>query len=427
MDKTLVKKLLVDNRTGIINKVEKLFFLPGSIPLKAYRAQGNFVIREEDNFKTIKRNTYNGLGFSVFSDEKAEISALGEFVERYCSTFVTQEILEKCISEEFGNKLDLTQVTTVSEELAKKYNIKKLTIDQDTSFYWVQGMDLHTNESIWIPTDLVYLTTYIKNESPIRDMVSTGTATGNSINDAIIRGLLECIERDAITIMWLNKLSMPIVDNNTINDKEISEVIKRIEDQGLKVTILDISNNINIPSFFTVIESNTSPYISTGASTKFNRTEALMSSIEEAIAIYNLSLLKITNNTIDNFDPTDIKNLNDMDKHSDYYAINDMRSKISFLFAGKKIKWQEDDSNYIHNYEQLITELKKLNIDVYAVDLTTKDIEKTNLYVVKTIVPKFAFLECSIPMDQCNRLKEVPSELGYDVNDELNDLIHPFP
>ncbi|MEM5635542.1 YcaO-like family protein [Bacillus toyonensis] len=45
----------------------------------------------------------------------------------------------------------------------------------------------------------------------IWDSISTGLATGSTRLQAVENAALECIERDAIVITWLNQLSVPLI------------------------------------------------------------------------------------------------------------------------------------------------------------------------------------------------------------------------
>ena len=60
----------------------------------------------------------------------------------------------------------------------------------------------------------------------IRDSISTGLATGSTRLQAVENAALECIERDAIVITWLNQLSVPLIDQQTIPDESVQYYLK---------------------------------------------------------------------------------------------------------------------------------------------------------------------------------------------------------
>lgn len=422
-----MKEKLVDKRTGIIKSLVREEHIIGTIPMHTTLALRNTVIDDELNIVVPCIST--GLGADFFSIEASEKAAIGETIERYSSTVVESEILYGSYKELLVNKnvLNPCEVTRISDDQVKKLGLNYLKIDDSTNFRWIKGIDLVEREEIWLPTDLVYLCPFFNNDFPIRDIVSTGLATGSSWEDATSRGLLECIERDAIVIMWQNKLEFPTIDLSSIKNKKILDSIKLINSMNLQVTILDITTDINVPTYFTLIKSNRVPFLSVGASCHFNPLIALYKSINEAAAQYNCSVKKVVNNQLHhNFNST----IDTMEAHSDYFALNQIElinEDLSFLFKGKRIDFKEKNSNTINNYSDLINRLDELGIKTYSIDLTTSDIRSVGLHVVRVVAPRLAFLEVSIPLLNCKRIYEVPNKLGYKFSDNLNNMMHPFP
>lgn len=422
MDIKLVESSLVNSRTGIIKSLDKCIPLAGTFPMKTYAVNGNPVI--DENCEVIINSIYGGMGFSFETEEEAKIGAIGEFVERYSSAIVNAPVIEGSFNSLNEVCIDPLQITRVSPHQFMLNNIDRADIDRDSVFYWVQGYDETNKCEKWIPTELVYLTAYFKSEIPIRDMISTGLATGNSILDAKERGLLECIERDAITIMWYRKMSMPKIKLDSIKDKEVSKIIKNLKELDLEIVILDIRNNIDIPTYLVVLKSEVSPYLSVGGAAHYEPIIAIKGAFKEAIAVYNFSIEDLFYERVKSED--EYLKLNGMDDHSSYYAFYNRNDKLAFLENGREIEFEQSKKGIV-NYQDLISDLKNKNIDVLTVDLTTSDVKSLGLYVVRTVVPKFAFLELVFPMDVCERLENVPKELGYTTECELNSLMHPFP
>lgn len=422
-----MKEKLVDRRTGIIKDLVREKHIVGMIPMYMTIAFRNAV--RDDELNIVVPVISNGLGADFFSIEKTEKAAIGEIIERYSSTFLESEILYGSYKDLKINKnvLNPSDVTRFSDEQVKNLNLNSVKINDDTKFYWTKGIELNERKETWVPTDLVYLTPSFNNKYPIRDIVSTGLATGSSIEDATVRGLLECIERDAVVIMWQNKIPFPIVDLLSIKNKKITDVIKIIKSMNLQITILDITTDINVPTYFTIIKNNRVPYLSVGASCDFNPVTALYKSITEAAALYNLSVKRKVDNQLYHNPDTPIDN---MEAHSDYFALNQielMNENLSFLFEGKIIDFKEMNPKIINNYSDLIKRLDELEINTYSIDLTTSDIRSVGLHVVRVVAPRLAFLEISIPLLNCDRIYTVPNKIGYSTPNSLNSVIHPFP
>lgn len=77
----------------------------------------------------------------------------------------------------------------------------------------------------------------------------------------------------------------------------------------------------------------------------------------------------------------------------------------------------------------MLKSLKLQNIDVYYKELTTSDIKKTGIKVVKVIAPSLIDLNKShiYPRLGAERFFLVPQKLKLKYSDKLTDLPHPFP
>ena len=94
-------------------------------------------------------------------------------------------------------------------------------------------------KNVLVPANTIYFDVDEEFLLPhIRDSISTGLATGSTRLQAIENAALECIERDAITITWLNELSVPLIDSQTIPDETIQYYLKVADEKGFEVFFL---------------------------------------------------------------------------------------------------------------------------------------------------------------------------------------------
>jgi ribosomal protein S12 methylthiotransferase accessory factor len=83
----------------------------------------------------------------------------------------------------------------------------------DTQLRWIKGEDLLTGETVFAPAQLVLL--FYKNavgEARIGYPTSGGLAFHADRRKAILHGLYEFIERDAINVCWFCRLAPPRID-----------------------------------------------------------------------------------------------------------------------------------------------------------------------------------------------------------------------
>lgn len=119
--------------------------------------------------------------------------------------------------------------------------------DQSKNIGWVNAQSLTSQSSRFVPAAWCFLgyPDALEEGFPIPD--SSGLAAGDSISDAIARGLFELIERDAVSIWWYNRLVMPplIFDNQALEIwQPFSDWIARC---GRRFWLLDLTLDLNVP------------------------------------------------------------------------------------------------------------------------------------------------------------------------------------
>jgi ribosomal protein S12 methylthiotransferase accessory factor len=72
---------------------------------------------------------------------------------------------------------------------------------------------------------------------------------GATIEDAILQGFFELIERDAVAIWFYNKIARPRVDLARVADPYVHEVRRRLDSLGRELWIVDITHDFGIPVY----------------------------------------------------------------------------------------------------------------------------------------------------------------------------------
>jgi len=116
---------------------------------------------------------------------------------------------------------------------------------------WTPIRSLITSSIKYIPTAYCYFACD-QPGSAYCAMDSNGHAVGNSIEDALVHGLLELIERDAVGIWWYNNLSAVPVDLSSFDNKYFDAVEAYYATLGQDVFVLEITTDINIPTFVAI-------------------------------------------------------------------------------------------------------------------------------------------------------------------------------
>jgi ribosomal protein S12 methylthiotransferase accessory factor len=125
-----------------------------------------------------------------------------------------------------------------------------------TPIAWEEATNIQNGAPKLVPSDLLWLVTRIKDQPLMYvQMGSNGLASGGSVEDAILSGLYECIERDAWTInQYLLDSGMLLTRTPLANVSErIETCIRRIESANLRLHLFDITTDYNIPVFSAMI------------------------------------------------------------------------------------------------------------------------------------------------------------------------------
>jgi len=130
----------------------------------------------------------------------------------------------------------------------------RLELDPRRPILWALGFDLMRGVDTWVPYEMVSLnlvgSTY---EEAIFEMSSNGLASGNHLLEAIEHGLCELIERDAVTMWWLqdkSKLADYRVDLDTVGvASDCRAVLDRLHAADMQVAVWDITSDTGVPAY----------------------------------------------------------------------------------------------------------------------------------------------------------------------------------
>jgi YcaO-like protein with predicted kinase domain len=129
-------------------------------------------------------------------------------------------------------------------------------LNELTPLAWEEVVNVQNGQKKLIPSDLVWLNTRIKAQPLMYvQMGSNGVASGGSLEDAILSGLYEVIERDAWTLNQYLLDSGFLLHRTPLVEmpERVEACVRKIESANLKVHIFDISNDYPIPVFSALI------------------------------------------------------------------------------------------------------------------------------------------------------------------------------
>ncbi len=361
-----------------------------------------------------RKRVVSGKGLS---EEEAISCCLFEAIERQYAIFNDSIELLHARPEDLRNEaVPLQSLLLISDDQYQKAPIWNDTVAIDHrlplkpnnrhSIAWVKAESIFTQNTIFVPAAHCFLgyPNAIEEGFPIPD--SSGLASGNSSADAIGRGLLELVERDAVSIWWYGRVKRPEmhVDREKFALwKPFEEWIKR---SGRTFWILDLTHDLAIPVAAAISCDATGGNLSIGFAAAKTHKEAAESAMGELVQF------EVTKNIRAKSGSTPI---NDFVS----WCMSANAADYQFICPDKKTSAQ---SCALSNPGTINLEnLRKNNLDILVVNLSPADRKNK---AVRVIVPG---LRAIWPRFSPGRLYDVPYKLGWHERRLAEAELNPMP
>ena len=200
--------------------------------------------------------------------DQSKVSALCGAIEDYCGTFHGDEIRCAKRYRDFlaeGDELAIhpNEVQLFSDaqlesddelnKLDHPCNIVPPIFDLDAEIEWSPVWSFTQNRHRYLPTSLLFaMTQRRQDDDPVFFADSSGCAAGSTIEEAILQGLYELVERDAFAIWWYNRLQKPKVNLESFDDEYLASATKFYRRLHRRMWVLDITSDLGIPAFVAV-------------------------------------------------------------------------------------------------------------------------------------------------------------------------------
>lgn len=336
-------------------------------------------------FSTIRPGAAKG-GISIYSGkgataDQARISAMMEGFER-------------CLAERAGTneniETDISAPTIIKtlEDASNEHNIldpaSLLLLEPllpDKLVDWTGGWDLLRNEEIFVPSNAVY---HPYNEPgqcvKLFRSNTNGLAAGNVIEEAIFHGLLEVIERDALSSAEFNRNTGKELIL-TQNDGSNYELIQKFRDEGIEIRLWVLQHDTNVTTVVAVtddIKMKDAAMLVMGAGSHLKPEIAVSRAITEAAQSRVVQIHGAREDT-------------DREKFVRNIGYEQMKRMNKFWYEDKEtislleIKDVSTETP-AENIQVVLDQLKGLVDNVIVVNLSR---ENVNVPVVRVIIPAF--------------------------------------
>ncbi|WP_433431137.1 TOMM precursor leader peptide-binding protein [Nonomuraea sp. CA-141351] len=246
---------LVSPITGVIRDLVKVE--TGTPFVKTYVA-GHNVARQVRDLGALRRGLRSQSAGKGTTDLQAKVSAMCEAIERYSGVFQGDEARRAASFRELGeDAVHPNACTLYSEAQYRTRQDRHVTgghdyvsdpLDEDAVIDWTPVWSLSEQRHKYLPTGYLYYSYDPRPKGPVYASAdSNGNAAGASLEDAIVQGFLELVERDAVALWWYNRVRRPAFDLAGFADQWMTEFQEVYAGLDRELHVLDLTNDLGIP------------------------------------------------------------------------------------------------------------------------------------------------------------------------------------
>jgi ribosomal protein S12 methylthiotransferase accessory factor len=372
---------------------------------------------------------------TALTPERAKLISIAEALERYSTCAWNDD--EMVVSAE--NDLDDEYVSPSRwprcspTELAQD-DCSLAEYDPSIPIRWVRAWSLTRRVPVLVPAIAVYLhMPYHSKSERFTRGITTGAAVHSDVRSAVLNGLLEVVERDAIALVWLQRLRLPEL---VVAPERLDAVTREYHRVGtstdLRVRLLDATTDFGVPVIYAVQLSDTDPALAqVVAATCDVHPERALGKVYRELASLRVALrgylsayaerepdpakVSVVGGAVHNGSPT-------------------RRGVFGFLLDGERPSYGIDGMPGLpagaDPLDSVVSRLASRGAEVLVADITTDEARQVGMRAVKVLVPE------AMPVSFVHgerylgtpRLYDAPRAMGHpsQPEDAINPEHQPF-
>lgn len=386
---------------------------------------------------------------------RAETIALYEAAERLASSSPhNKRTVVRGAQRDLPDALDLREVGLHDPTLLDHPLFRFQPYDPSVSTDWVWSWQLNAQRPVLVPEHLAYWHIDPWGRAPVGPRFlyesSNGAAIGSTVEEAVLYGLLEVIERDAFLMCWYSKRPARrlIVDEEVPELRGLRGILAPL---GYTLHLFDVTTEIGVPSVMSLVvrDDDDGPVAFFAAGAHCDPRRAVASAASEAVTNAVLRVRTDPATRIE-FESTARRLLDDLTQtrtlreHTALYNLPETRDWWSFLdlrspgstlteaFGDWRAKWLRHDLT--DSLRAVLATCDAAGLDPLVVDQTDRSTPGAPS-TVKVLVPQtlpMTFGHVNRRTEHLHRLQTVPVLLGYRDHDAppvdpATSPPHPFP
>lgn len=364
---------------------------------------------------------------------QAEVSALGEALERYaCGVYDPAQLVRGTRDEVGDIAVDPRELPLGSTREYEAVKGRLQPYREDLSIEWVEAESLTTGAPRLLPACAVFVPyRFPAPDQRLLRPISTGLGAGGNASEAILSGLFEVIERDAFTILWENRLVVPTLDLEVMEDPRIQQIVARLRDAKVDVFCKNCTTDFGVPAVVITSrqECQNGPLVAHASRAHLDWTTCVLRALEELEQARESIKAWVEERGV----PDDNARLRTMEDFLTYYCRADRIEALRFLHDGPIQRppvtvWSQSTTPALA-VQEVIRRVERAGYEAIAADITPIDVAACGIYVIKTIIPGAQPVTFARDFRHLGgrRLYDVPVRLGLRSVPISEDDLNPFP
>ncbi|WP_086020375.1 MULTISPECIES: TOMM precursor leader peptide-binding protein [unclassified Streptomyces] len=247
---------LVSPVTGVVKEIRRVRQGPAS--LNSFVAGSNSAAGS-NSLQSLRAGLRCANGGKGTTPLHAEVSALCEALERHSGHFHGDERVVRATLRALGD-------AAVHPDTCQLYDPRQFAgradwnaghslfqqvpevFDEGAEVDWTPVWSVTGNRHRYVPTSMLYYNTPDSTAgSAFFRADSNGAAAGTSLEDAVLQGFLELVERDAVALWWYNRSRLPGIDLESCEDPFTAEFRSVHASLNRETWALDLTSDLGIP------------------------------------------------------------------------------------------------------------------------------------------------------------------------------------
>lgn len=373
--------------------------------------------------------TFTGTGRS-YRSQAARMIAVCEALERYSwCNYHDSDFIIAAAADLGETALDMALVPRCSKRELAHASCPITPFSPHAPIRWARGVDLLEQHEIFVPAVMAHLT-YRREYERFWIPISTGCAVHTSLSDALVNGICEVIERDAISLLWLQRLPLPLVEASHLSDSA-AEMLDWCERRNIRSLLFDATTDVSVPTVFCLQLCDVTSELAqvAGCATDLDISRAADSALLECIGV-RAYLAEL---------PPPPRRYSSFAEPGDGAAVMARRARrqaFRFLIddAGSRLPrepapaWATGSGD--EKLRVLLSLLRERGLTAVAVDITPRELDEAGFVAVQVQIPELQPMSLQ-PLAQFRahrRLFDAPAAMGYRALPEgrLNRWPQPF-